>query len=189
MALNSIRPSMDSQRPSRVCTLFATATWVCRSGSPARESRWVNAAATSPRRRPAGPRWCPVRVNRACSSMNRSASRDRGLVGPLDHRGRGRVGDRPQRRHALHRGEGQVVAGDRWVRGRDCLAIVAASSRASAGSRPCSAVKNSRATSVRIRARSAAGTGQSPGSPAAWLKAAIRRATSIRNGDSPAGRP
>ena len=22
---------MDSQRPSRVCTLFATATWVCRS--------------------------------------------------------------------------------------------------------------------------------------------------------------
>ena len=35
VALNSTRPSMDSHRPSRVCTLFATATWVCRSGSPA----------------------------------------------------------------------------------------------------------------------------------------------------------
>ncbi len=43
-------PAVDGQpRPSRVCTLFATATWVCRSGSPARESRWVNAAATRPR--------------------------------------------------------------------------------------------------------------------------------------------
>ena len=27
-ALNNTRPSIDSQRPSRVCTLFATATWV-----------------------------------------------------------------------------------------------------------------------------------------------------------------
>ena len=49
LALNSTRPSIDSQRPSRVCTLFAIATWVCRSGSPARLSRWVNAVATRPR--------------------------------------------------------------------------------------------------------------------------------------------
>ena len=74
LALNSTRPSIDSQRPSRVCTLFATATWVCRSGSPARLSRWVNAVATRPRtltcRIPCG----PVRVNRACFSMNVSAS-------------------------------------------------------------------------------------------------------------------
>ena len=66
VGLEQIRPSMDSQRPSRVCTLLATATWVCRSGSPARLSRWVNAAATRPRtstcRIPCG----PVRVNRAC---------------------------------------------------------------------------------------------------------------------------
>ena len=67
------------------------------------------------------------------------------------------------------------------VWGRECLAMVAANSRASAGSRPCSAVKNSRATSVRIPARSAAGTGQSPGRPADSLKAAIRLATSTRN--------
>ena len=32
--------------------MFATATWVCRSGSPARLSRWVNAAATRPRTPP-----------------------------------------------------------------------------------------------------------------------------------------
>ena len=37
---------------------------------------------------------------------------DRGLVGPLDHRGGLRVGDRPEHRDALDRGEGQVVAGD-----------------------------------------------------------------------------
>ena len=48
VALNGTRPSMESHRPSRVCTSFATATWVCRSGSPARESRCVNAAATRP---------------------------------------------------------------------------------------------------------------------------------------------
>jgi hypothetical protein len=39
-----------------------------------------------------------------------------------------------------------------WVRGRDSFAICPASSRASIGSRPCSAAKNSRATSVRTRA-------------------------------------
>ena len=47
-ALNRTRPSMASHFPDVVWTLLATATWVCRSGSPARESRWVNAAATSP---------------------------------------------------------------------------------------------------------------------------------------------
>ena len=40
------------------------------------------------------------------------------------------------------------------VRWRECLAMVAATSRASAGGRPCSAVKNSTATWVRTRARS-----------------------------------
>jgi hypothetical protein len=37
----------------------------------------------------------------------------RGLVRTLDLCGEVRVGDRPQRRHRLHRGEGQVIAGDR----------------------------------------------------------------------------
>ncbi len=43
------RPSSASHRPSAVCTLFEIATCVCRSGSPARESRCVNATASSPR--------------------------------------------------------------------------------------------------------------------------------------------
>ena len=36
LGLEHTLPSIDSQRPSRVWTLLATATWVCRSGSPAR---------------------------------------------------------------------------------------------------------------------------------------------------------
>ena len=55
----------------------------------------------------------PIRVYRACCSMNRNASRDGGAVGAFDGRRRGLVGDRPQRRDALHWGEGQVIAGDR----------------------------------------------------------------------------
>ena len=65
---------MDSHFPDRVCTLFATATWVCRSGSPARESRWVNAAATSPVTSTWRTPLVPSREYRACFSMNASAS-------------------------------------------------------------------------------------------------------------------
>ena len=54
--------------------MFATATWVCRSGSPARLSRWVNAAATNPWTLTCLTPCGPVRVNNACSSMNRNAS-------------------------------------------------------------------------------------------------------------------
>lgn len=35
--------------PVNVWTLVEIATWVCRSGSPARESRWSNRAAATPR--------------------------------------------------------------------------------------------------------------------------------------------
>ena len=38
---------------------------------------------------------------------------DRGLVGPFDHGRHRRIGDRPQRRHRLHRRERQVITGDR----------------------------------------------------------------------------
>ena len=74
LALNRIRPSIASHFPDRVCTLFATATWVCRSGSPARESRWVNAVATSPVTSTWRTPLVPSRVYRACFSMNASAS-------------------------------------------------------------------------------------------------------------------
>jgi hypothetical protein len=68
------------------------------------------------------------------------------------------------------------------VCGWEFLAIAAASSRASCGGLPCSAVKSSVATSVRTRARSLRGTGQSLGRPAAALSSAIRLATSTRIG-------
>jgi hypothetical protein len=48
-----------------VCTLFATGTWACRSGSPARLSRWVNAAATRPRTLTCRMLCGPVRANKA----------------------------------------------------------------------------------------------------------------------------
>jgi hypothetical protein len=104
---------MDSQRPSRVCTLLATATWVCRSGSPARLSRWVNAAATRPRtltcRIPCG----PVRVNRGVLLDECQRVLDSGLMGAFDHSWHRRIGHGPQRGHRFHRGEGQVVTRNR----------------------------------------------------------------------------
>ena len=46
----SRRPSSADHRPSIPRPRFATKTWVCSCGSPAREVRWRNAAATKPRR-------------------------------------------------------------------------------------------------------------------------------------------
>ncbi len=76
----SARPSSESHRgvPSGwstvARTLFATARWVCRSGSPARDSRWSNAAASRPwvstcRAPPA-----PIRVNTALVSSQARVS-------------------------------------------------------------------------------------------------------------------
>ena len=77
-ALCSGVPSRASQRgiPSAPMarTLLLTATWVCRLGSPARESRWSNAAAT----RPVVLTWAmplaPMREKAAWSSRKASAS-------------------------------------------------------------------------------------------------------------------
>ncbi len=54
--------------------MFATATWVCSCGSPARESRWVNAVATRPRTFTCRTPLVPVRVYKACFSTNDKAS-------------------------------------------------------------------------------------------------------------------
>ena len=148
---------MASHRPSRVWTLFATATWVCRSGSPARESRWVNAAATRPRdvdlADPVGARPGEQGVLLDEASASATASWWARSIGAAI---RGSA--------IAHRVDtdltGEKVRSNpatAVVLGRECFAIVPASSRASIGSRPCSARKNSGATSVRIRARSAAG--------------------------------
>ena len=78
VALNNGVPSRAIHRvipaASRTRTLLEMATWVCRSGSPARESRWVNAAAI----RPSVSTWAmpsvPNRDRHASRSMNASAS-------------------------------------------------------------------------------------------------------------------
>ena len=120
----------------------------------------MNAVATRPRTLTCRTPWWPVRVNRACFSMNASASCDGRLMGPFDHGRDRRFGDRPQGDDRLHRGERQVDSRPPSVFAAGSLSrSVPASSRASIGSRPCSARKNSRATSVRTRARSAAGSG------------------------------
>lgn len=92
--------------------MFATGTWVCRSGSPARLSRWVNRAGDQPGHVDlpdaivAGPR-----VERVGLDESQRVT-DRGQVGTFDGGRRGGLGERPQRRDTLNGGEGQVVAGD-----------------------------------------------------------------------------
>ena len=67
------------------------------------------------------------------------------------------------------------------VAARECRAMNEDSSRGSFGGRAYWAVNMSRPTSVRIRARSAAASGQSRGIPNTVLTCAHRRATSTRN--------
>jgi len=107
---------------------------------------------------------------------------DGGPMGLFDLRRDGWFGERPQRRDAFDGGEGEVVAGD-----RGCLGPGVFGDRGGQFARilrrpASSAAKNSRATSVRMRARSSRGIGQSRGRPAAEFSAAIRLATSTRNG-------
>ncbi len=159
-ALNRTRPSMASHFPSRVWTLFATATWVCRSGSPARESRWVNAAATSPRDvdlpdpvgAPAG--------EQGVLLDERQRVGDGRLVGPLDLRGGLRVGDRPQRRDATSPGRRSGrTRPPRWSSGGSASRSRRPARGRRAGRGRARRGRTPRPTSVRIRARSAAGTG------------------------------
>ncbi len=106
-----------------------------------------------------------------------------GLMGAFDDGRNGRFGDRPQGRDLTSpgrtSGHNQQPSGFAAAKS---FAICPASSRASIGSRPCSARKNSRATSVRTRARSEAGRAAPAGRPAAVWIAAKRLATSRRNG-------
>ena len=170
VAANTSRPSMASHRLSRVWTLLATATWVCRSGSPARLSRWVNAVATRPRVSTCRTPSVPSRVNRAVLSRNASAS----LTAVWWARSIAAAVGRSAIAHSvltLLTGENvRSYPATALVRGRECLAIVAASSRASAGSRPCSSRNSSVATWVRMRARSASGIGSADRRPRAGVE-------------------
>ena len=113
------RASSDSQRgrpsgwSSRARTLLEIATWVCRSGSPARESRWSNAAARNPRVSICASPGVADPGERGLAFEPGQRVRDRLVVGGLDlFAGRGRA-EGPQQGDALDRGEDQVVAGDR----------------------------------------------------------------------------
>ena len=66
-----------------------------------------------------------------------------------------------------------------WT-GRDCRLMNPASSRASSGSRPKRALKCSRPTSVRTRARTSGSTGAPSVRPWARFHSVSRRATSMR---------
>ena len=105
------RPPPDPSAVDHAHTLFATATWVCRSGSPRRDSRWSNAAATSPWCRPARPP-APMRVNAALRSSQPIASATASWCASSTAGGRCRA-ERPQQRHRLDRREHQVEAGHR----------------------------------------------------------------------------
>jgi hypothetical protein len=109
----STRASSDRHFPSTPWILFATATWVWRSGSPVRESRWPKAAATSPVVSICATPACPVRVNAACSSIQGEGAGDRLVVGILDGLADVRTAESPQHRCRLHRREDEVVAGHR----------------------------------------------------------------------------
>ena len=169
LALNSSRPSIANQRPSRVCTLLATATWVCRSGSPARESRWVNAAAIRPRTLTWRTPLVPVRVNRAWVSRNRNAS----LIAARWACSIWAATAGSANAHSVD----TLLTGEKVrsnpatavVCGRDSFAMWPANSRASSGSRPCSVRNDSRPSWERSSARTSRGTGQSPGRPRDWL--------------------
>ena len=171
VALNSTRPSTASHRPGvpsafRTRTLLETATWVCRSGSPARESRWSNAAAI----RPVVSSCCTP--SRAAAGVDRRpAPASRGRPRPRRGARRGSA-PRPRRGAIAHNADTDLTGvnvrsnpATALVAGRECRAMNEDSSRGSFGARPYSSANISRPTSVRIRARSAAASGQSRGTP------------------------
>ena len=93
--------------------MFATATWVCRSGvaGPAvpvgERGRHQSVDVDLP-----DPLWPSPGEQRLLLDEPQCIG-DGGSMSPLDRHRRPRVGDRPQRRDRLHRRERQVVAGDR----------------------------------------------------------------------------
>ena len=73
----------------------------------------MNAAATRPRHVDL-PDPVPALPGEQCVAFDEAQRILHGsLMRPLNLRRDVRVGDRPQRRHRLHRGEGQVIAGNR----------------------------------------------------------------------------
>ena len=143
---------MAYQRPSSVWTLLAMTRWVCRSGSPARESRWVNATATMPRvstlRMPCGPMRVYSWVSRYAAALATASWWRRSTVW-LSSSGASAQSVETDFTGDSVRSMPAIVA----AAGRDQRATALCSSRGDAGGRPYSLTKNSPATWLRIVAR------------------------------------
>ena len=104
----SCLPSNADQRPSDPRVMFANNTWVCSCGSPARDVRWRNAAATNP---PPGSRFRPSFPAADLPGLPlRIAQRlpDRRVMRTADQNGQLLVAQGEQQRYRLRRGERQV---------------------------------------------------------------------------------
>ncbi len=185
-ALNRTRPSRLNHRPGvpsavRTRTLEETATWVCRSGSPARESRCSNAAASIPVVSSCCTPLRPPRVRTASRSSQDNASCTAAWcaaaiwsatsLGAIAHNA-----DTDFTGVKLKSNPATAV-----VAAREWRAMNEDSSRGSFGGRAYCWANMSRPTSVRTRARSAAGNGQSCGIPSPALTCAQALATATRN--------
>ena len=106
-----VLPSIERHTPSSPWTRFATATWECRFGSPARESKWSNRAATQPAgaQRP-GP-GVPGAGEQHLAFEPVQHHADHGVVGLLDLGLHLWAAERPQHRGALRHRERQVIPG------------------------------------------------------------------------------
>ncbi len=145
--------------------MFETTRWVCRSGSPVRESRWSNAAATSPVTGTCRMPPVPTRVNATSRSSRATVLRTAASWAAAI--------SRATSGGAIAHSADTDFTGEK-VRsypatavcsGREEAARKPENSAASTGSRPWRSTNASRATSVRIRARSSAGIGWFQASP------------------------
>jgi len=154
----SIRASRDSQSPPRVCTLLEMATWVCRSGSPARESRWVNAAITKPRVWTCPTPRNPVRVYAASFSIHATvfSTAARWASSICSDTSVGATAHSVDTDLTGEKVTSNPATAD-WS-GRDCCAMNPDRSAELAGARPCSSVNISSASAERTWARASGAT-------------------------------
>ena len=173
---------MDSHRPSRVWTLVATVTWVCRSGLagpavPVGEGGRNKAADVDlPNASRPGPGEQGVLLDEPQSVL------DGGLVGAFDGGCHGRFGDRPQSRHRFSPGRtsGHSQQPSAFVGASFLQSVQPVPGHPSAPGHAQRGRSHEPPRSA-LAPRSAAGTGVPTGRPAAVLIAAMRFATSSWN--------
>ena len=162
MALNTIRPSRVSHLPpssGRVWTLLEITTWVCRSGSPARESRWSNAAATRPVTGTCRMPPLPTRVKATSRSSRPIVARTAASCAASTWRATSGAASAHSADTDFTGLKVRSYPATGVCAGFDAVATKPVSSVSSRGGRPCVRAKPRAMTSVRIRARSSGGIG------------------------------